>query len=187
VIYFASLNICEAKHRLGLQLCQDNDAHATQASFCLSTTMKKTFSDEYEIIEHAIQRLMWMEQKKFAVLLSQHALTLPQFLVLALVHQHGVGCPIGKLAEEMFQSYPTMTGIVDRLKDAGLVARGDDPTDRRKVVVSLTREGRTLLDRARDTRRVRMARALGKLSTQDRREFLRLLTIYLETFEEENV
>ena len=87
----------------------------------------------------------------------------------------------------MFQSYPTMTGIVDRLKDAGLVARGDDPQDRRKVVVSLTRQGRALLDRARDTRRTRMIRALGKFSTQDRREFLRLLTSYFETIEEETV
>jgi DNA-binding MarR family transcriptional regulator len=149
--------------------------------------MKKTFSDDYEVIEHAVQRLMWMEQKKFAALLSRHALTLPQFLVLAAIHQHGTGCPIGKLAEEMFQAYPTMTGIVDRLKVAGLVLRGNDPEDRRKVVISLTHEGRELLDRARDTRRTRMARALGKFSAQDRREFLRLLTNYLETFEEENV
>ena len=149
--------------------------------------MKKNFSDDHAILEHALQQLMWTEQKKFAALLSQHALTLPQFLVLAAIHQHGTGCPIGKLAEEMFQSYPTMTGIVDRLKDAGLVARGDDPADRRKVVISLTREGSTLLNRARDTRRTRMTRALSKFSVQDRREFLRLLTSYLETFEEENV
>jgi DNA-binding MarR family transcriptional regulator len=149
--------------------------------------MKKILSDDYATFEHALQQLMWMEQKKFAVLLAQHSLTLPQFLVLASIHHHGTGCPIGKLAEEMFQSYPTMTGIVDRLKEARLVARGDDPKDRRKVVISLTREGSTLLNRARDTRRTRMIHALSKFSAQDRREFLRLLTSYLETLEEENV
>ena len=149
--------------------------------------MKKNYSDVYAIIEHSLQQFMWIEQKKFAALLSQHALTLPQFLVLASVHQHGSGCPIGKLAEEMFQSYPTMTGIVDRLKEAGLVERGDDPNDRRKVVITLTPEGSKLLDRARDTRRTRITRALSKFSAQDRREFLRLLTSYLNTFEEENV
>jgi len=148
--------------------------------------MKKILSDDYAVIEHVLQRLMWTEQKKFAALLAQHALTLPQFLVLAAVHQHSAGCPIGKLAEEMFQAYPTMTGIVDRLKDAGLVSRGQDPEDRRKVVIHLTRQGSELLDRARDTRRTRMIRALGKFSAQDRREFLRLLTRYLETFEEAN-
>jgi len=148
--------------------------------------MKKFVTGDYEIIEHALQHLMWTEQKKFAALLAAHDLTLPQFLVLASIRQHGAGCPMGTLAEEMFQSYPTMTGIVDRLKKAGLVSRGDDPADRRKVVVSLTRQGRELLDRARNARRERMIRALGRLSAQDRRDFLRLLTNYLETLEKEN-
>lgn len=149
--------------------------------------MDKHLNDEYAILEHALQRLMWTEQKRFGALLDEHHLTLPQFLVLASIHQHGNGCPIGALAEEMFQSYPTMTGIVDRLKKAGLVSRGDDPHDRRKVVVSLTRAGGALLDRARNARRARMADALAHLSQRDRREFLRLLTRYLETFEKEQL
>lgn len=147
----------------------------------------KSLVDDYQVIEHALQRLMWTEQKRFAALLDQHDLTLPQFLVLASIHQHGTGCPIGMLADEMFQSYPTMTGIVDRLKNAGLVSRGADPNDRRKVVISLTQAGRALLDRAKNARRKRMARALSQLSRQDRREFLRLLTRYLEIFEKENL
>lgn len=149
--------------------------------------MKTAFSNDYKVIEHALQRLMWTEQKKFAARLAHHDLTLPQFLVLAAIRQHGSGCPIGTLAENMFQAYPTMTGIVDRLKDAGLVSRGDDPKDRRKVVISLTPVGRELLDRARNTRRARMIHALSRFSAHDRREFLRLLTNYLETFEKENV
>jgi DNA-binding MarR family transcriptional regulator len=147
----------------------------------------QSFADDYQVIEHALQRLMWTEQKRFAALLDQHHLTLPQFLVLASIHQHGTGCPIGRLADEMFQSYPTMTGIVDRLKSAGLVSRGTDPNDRRKVVISLTKAGRQLLDRAKQARRERMAHALSHLSRQDRREFLRLLTSYLEIFEKENL
>lgn len=149
--------------------------------------MKKNLHDEYGFIEHALQRLMWTEQKKFAALLDEHHLTLPQFLVLASIHHHGAGCPIGTLADGMFQSYATMTGIVDRLKDAGLVSRGDDPTDRRKVVVSLTRAGGDLLNRAQIARRKRMMHALAHLSAHDRREFLRLLNSYLETLEKENV
>lgn len=145
----------------------------------------KSLVDDYPMIEHALQRLMWTEQKRFAALLNQHALTLPQFLVLACLHQYGNGCPIGRLAEEMFQSYPTMTGIVSRLKSAGLVSRSTDPTDRRKVVIRLTQAGRALLDRAKNARRKRMVRALAHLSRQERREFLRLLMRYLEVFEEE--
>lgn len=152
--------------------------------FVSRQTMKST-NDDYKVIEHALQHLMWAEQKKFAALLARHDLTLPQFLVLAVIRQHNVGCPIGTIAEEMFQSYPTMTGIVDRLKEAGLVVRGDDPKDRRKVVVNLTEAGRHILDRTRTARQERMRLALARFSAQDRREFLRLLTTYLDVLEKE--
>ncbi len=141
--------------------------------------------DDYEIIEQALQRLQWAEQKKFSQLLALHNLTLPQFLVLMAIRRRGAGCPIGTLAEEMWQAYPTMTGIVDRLKEAGLVARADDPNDRRKVVVQLTAAGRTLLERARGARRARMIRALAHFSPRERRELVRLVKKYLEALEKE--
>jgi DNA-binding MarR family transcriptional regulator len=133
-----------------------------------------------------LQRLMWMEQKRFTQLLSEHGLTLPQFIVLTTIHKRGTGCPIGTLADEMFQSYPTMTGIVDRLEDAKLVARErGNKEDRRKVVVTLTGSGRHILDRARTARQERMRRALARFSANDRRELLRLLKVYIEALEKE--
>jgi DNA-binding MarR family transcriptional regulator len=147
----------------------------------------QTLSSEHEIIEHALQRLMWMEQKRFTQLLSEHGLTLPQFIVLATIHKRGAGCPIGTLADEMFQSYPTMTGIVDRLEDAKLVARErGNKEDRRKVVVTLTGSGRHILDRARTARQERMRRALVRFSANDRHEFLRLLKVYIDALEKES-
>ena len=143
-------------------------------------------ASEHEIIEHALQRLMWMEQKRFTQLLSEHGLTLPQFIVLATVHKLGAGCPIGALADEMFQSYPTMTGIVDRLESARLVTREHgDKEDRRKVVVTLTESGRHILDRARTARQLRMRRALAHFSASERSEFLRLLKVYIDALEKE--
>lgn len=144
--------------------------------------------DEYEVIEHAVHRLVWAEQKKFTQLLLEHNVTLPQFFVLLAIKRRGAGCPIGTLAEEMLQSYPTMTGIVDRLEEAKLVVR-DRATekDRRKVIVRLTRPGSQLLERAEGARHERMIRALAHFSPHDRRELLRLLMIYLETLEKESV
>jgi DNA-binding MarR family transcriptional regulator len=149
--------------------------------------MKTTATpDEFEIMEQALHRLVWMEQKKFSQLLLEHTLTLPQFLVLISIKRRGAGCPIGALAEATFQSHPTMTGIVDRLQDKRLVVRErDNSQDRRQVVVNLTGMGRRLLDRANTARRERMSRALSKFTANDRREFARLLTAYLETLEKE--
>lgn len=141
---------------------------------------------EHEIIEHALQQLMWMEQKRYTQLLHEHGLTLPQFIVLRTVHKRGAGCPIGTLADEMFQSYPTMTGIVDRLEEAHWVTRErGNKEDRRKVVVTLTESGRHILDRARTARRQRMRRALARFSADERREFLRLLQVYIDALEKE--
>ncbi len=143
-------------------------------------------SNEYEVLEHSLQRVMWTEYKRLTQLLTEHALTLPQFLVLVSVHRRGSGCPIGVLADEMFQSHPTMTGIVDRLQEAKLVVRERvDPDDRRRVVVNLTREGRQLFERSRAARRERVRRALNLFSAKDRKEFLRLLNIYLGALEKE--
>ena len=142
-------------------------------------------SDDYDVIEHALQRVMWTEQKRITRLLDEHALSLPRFLVLLSIKQRGSGCPIGTLADEMLQSYPTMTDIVDRLEEKKLVVRNGDPEDRRKVVVNLTTAGRQLVDRARGARRERMIRALEHFTADDRRAFIRLLTIYLRALEEE--
>ena len=79
-----------------------------------------------------------------------------------------------------------MTGIVDRLQEKRLVVRErDNSEDRRQVVVNLTEMGRRLLERANTARRERMNRALSKFTANDRREFSRLLTAYLETLEKE--
>ena len=150
------------------------------------TIKSKDFLNDYQTIEQTFQRVMWIEKKRFSQLLAALDLTLSQFLVLASIRQRGTGCPIGTLADEMFQSYPTMTGIVDRLESAKLVVRerGNDH-DRRKVVVNLTAAGRELLERAQTARRERMLQAFGAFSARERQELVRLLTIYLDTLEKE--
>lgn len=134
-----------------------------------------------------MQRLVWTEHKKFTQLLEEHQLSLPRFLVLFSIKRRGSGCPIGALADEWLQSYPTMTGIVDRLEQAKLVSRQRDANgDRRQVVVNLTPEGQHLLGRAHQARRGWMMRALARFSPAERSEFLRLLTVYLDAFEKES-
>lgn len=65
-----------------------------------------------------------------------------------------------ELAEEHAVQLPTMTVQINRLEDAGLVARGSDPADARVRTVELTTEGR---DRLLAVRRARLARLTGEL------------------------
>ncbi len=46
----------------------------------------------------------------------------------------------GELAELMALTTGAVTGVIDRLEQAGIVERVKDPTDRRRVVVQITRD-----------------------------------------------
>jgi DNA-binding MarR family transcriptional regulator len=52
---------------------------------------------------------------------------------------------LGQLGTELALAPPSMTRLVDRLEERGLIARHRDDEDRRKVVATLTDEGRRLV------------------------------------------
>ena len=63
------------------------------------------------------------------------------------------------------------TKRLDRLEQAGLIARAPDPDDRRGVLITLTGEGRALIDRVTEAHLANEARLLEGL-TDDGRERL---------------
>ena len=64
---------------------------------------------------------------------------------------------------------PTMTRIVAALVEAGLVEREADPTDGRVAWVTVTTEGRRLLERSRRRKEAYLAKALGSLEQDELR------------------
>jgi DNA-binding MarR family transcriptional regulator len=72
-------------------------------------------------------------------------------------------------------SQPSMTALVARLADQGLVVRAADPRDGRAVVLSLSAEGERLLARRRAERTARLAGPLTDLSPDDVRRIAEAL------------
>lgn len=72
------------------------------------------------------------------------------------------------LAEEHGVQLPTMTVQINRLEDAGLVARGTAPDDARVRTVELTTEGRERLHAGRQARIARLTRELEALTDDER-------------------
>lgn len=68
-----------------------------------------------------------------------------------------------------------MTNRIDRLATKGLVERLPDPSDRRGVLVRLTREGRDRADRALAGLLTQERAILAELSREQRRELAGLL------------
>jgi DNA-binding MarR family transcriptional regulator len=74
---------------------------------------------------------------------------------------------LGNLAEAERVTPPTMTKIVGRLEEAGLVKRVVDTADRRIQRVSLTRDGVKLIARNRSRKNAYLARKLRKLEPDE--------------------
>ena len=69
----------------------------------------------------------------------------------------------------------TMQGVIKRLLARGLIDRKPDPEDRRRVVLSLTAEGRALIAAVMPNGRAITDETLAGLSDVERRSFLSLL------------
>ncbi|MGG5258176.1 MarR family winged helix-turn-helix transcriptional regulator [Phycicoccus avicenniae] len=84
-----------------------------------------------------------------------------------------------EVAEIERVSAPSMSRTVNGLVEAGLVARADDPTDGRQVILSLTPEGRKAVRETRRRRDQWLATRLEHLS-DDERALLAEATALLE-------
>jgi DNA-binding MarR family transcriptional regulator len=72
-----------------------------------------------------------------------------------------------RLATMLGVKLPSVTGLVDRLVERGLVKRADSPGDRRLVLVSTTTEGRALIDRIWDAGWLRLDQWLESTPVED--------------------
>jgi DNA-binding MarR family transcriptional regulator len=86
---------------------------------------------------------------------------------LATVEHHGPLTPSELAARERVQR-PTVTRLVFRLEEAGLVTRAVDPGDRRSSLITITREGRALLAAGRIRKNAFLSERLEALPEDDR-------------------
>lgn len=101
---------------------------------------------------HACTSLMRVQQLvigRLDTLLKPHGLTFARYeaLVLLVFSSRG-SLPLGKMGERL-QVHPTsVTSIVRRLEESGLVHRVPHPDDGRAVLAEITPSGRALVERA---------------------------------------
>ncbi len=74
--------------------------------------------------------------------LADHGLTPPQLWAL---HNVAEPCSMGELAGALGVDASYVTGLADSLEDKGLVERRPAPGDRRRRVLEITDEGRSIL------------------------------------------
>jgi DNA-binding MarR family transcriptional regulator len=90
--------------------------------------------------------------------------------LLAELHESGP-CSVGDLHRAFAHRKSTLTGILDRMEEGGLVKRRVRPEDRRSFSVELTAKGRTAAARAHQRLAALESAVKGRVSAQDLRGF----------------
>ena len=109
---------------------------------------------------------------------TETALSDIQLAALAALDRHEAMTP-GELAEHEKVQPPSMTRVIAVLEERNLVRRAPHATDRRQVVLTVTPEGRALVNRVRRRREAWLAQRLQELSPEER-EILRAAAPILE-------
>jgi len=101
-------------------------------------------TDNEETILRSLRRIIQAIDQHSRKLRRIFNLTVPQIITLHQLRGNDSSTS-GELARSAFLSQATMTGIIDRLEKRGLVRRDRCQNDRRRVMISLTEEGREVV------------------------------------------
>lgn len=103
------------------------------------------------------------------------AITFARFEVLRLLSFSRSGeLPLSKIGERLMVHPTSVTNLIDRLEAQGLVQRRTDPSDRRRVLASLTADGVDVLDRSTEVLTA-IGFGVGSLSEADQKAAYELL------------
>lgn len=124
-----------------------------------------------------IARLSRSQSRSISATLAHHGLQRDEFDVLATLRRSGPPYRLTptQLRGSMMITSATMTHRLDKLEQRGLLSRQPDPSDRRGLLVGLTAEGRSLVDRALDDHVENEHRLLSTMTPRDREQLASLL------------
>ena len=87
-------------------------------------------------------------QQTFSEICERHGVTTDQYKVLRILREAPGGYARGEVAERcIFSRSPDVTRMIDRLVRQGFAQRAPAQADRRCSISTITRAGRTLLNR----------------------------------------
>src|SRR5205823_5508820 len=114
-------------------------------------------------------------QIQFARLFRAHGLTPSQYNVLRILRGEGKPLPILEIASRTITVVPGITGLIDRLEQAGFVNRLRCDKDRRVIFVGLTDKAMTSLAALDDPLDELHRKVLGHLAHDELTELITLL------------
>jgi DNA-binding MarR family transcriptional regulator len=133
-------------------------------------------------VVNRLQRLRGRLDPELQRVFAAHGLSAANFAVLVTLARIG-GASQRRLLDELGLTSGTMSVRMDRLVEAGLVDRGEDPESRRNNLITLTPRGQELYARAVPAHLANERRLLAALDDEERETLAALLRKLLLEFE----
>lgn len=108
-------------------------------------------------------------------------LTLAELIVLHAVNRESL--TIAQVAETLYVTHSAASRAADRLVQAGLITRRENPADRRQKLLALAPLGAALLDEVEELRAQRIKRVVSTLAETERDALESSLTRVLQAFD----
>jgi DNA-binding MarR family transcriptional regulator len=106
-------------------------------------------------------------------------LSIPQFDLLSTLTERE-GLSQQELAQRLYVTKGNVSGLLDRMVDAGLVERRSTPDDRRSNALYLTPKGRGLAEQGIAAQNAYVTRTLGRLDSRELADLERLVLAWRE-------
>ncbi len=136
-----------------------------------------------EALQHVMMQASLLARRRLMTTLTTSGLTVAQYYTLRAVCRAEGGSSMSALAEATHQVSATMTGIIDRLAERGLVERREDPEDRRSRRVYLTEAGGQLMAAIARQQAAHHLHIMELFSAAERQHLLALMEKYVLALE----
>ena len=122
-----------------------------------------------ELVEEIIGELEPLIVRQYqAAVWHDRTISKTHMFVLMLLMEHDQ-MPMSRLAGMLDVSFPSLSGIIDRMEERGLVERIRDENDRRIVLVKSTDKGHASVAEVQEMRRNYLRRILRSMGLGERR------------------
>jgi DNA-binding MarR family transcriptional regulator len=146
--------------------------------------MQRTIASSAVDCAHEVLDVVPMVFRMIRTELRRHGakeISVPQFRTLAFVYRNE-GASLSEVADHMALTLSTMSMLVDGLVVRGLISRREDPEDRRRMTLALTRDGRTRFESAREATITYLEQRFRQLSASERVTITASMRILRERF-----
>jgi DNA-binding MarR family transcriptional regulator len=138
---------------------------------------KKPFTSLQQEAQLSVIRTGSLLMDSFEQLLKPYGITAAQFNVLRILRgAEPEGLCRNELRDRLLTRMPDVTRMLDRMVEAGLVERGREGGDRRKVRTRITAKARHLVDKLDDVVAEEHERRFGQVGKKRLRKLIETLT-----------